>query len=317
MNKKYAIAGLLIVSALVVVGLVVNWSNSDTESGPKTSSVTGIGAVSASAVKEFQGKRQGERVDIYQPITEQWESSKHATALKSLKESGHAMDFCLPCHSSDYLSSGGEGQIEQVKYSVGCNLCHKLTSAGLALTDNDRIKLCTKCHLAGEVAPGKEAHHAQAEIYAGVGAIGVPNQPNPKFQKGLACSDCHMPNQNHNMRAITPKVAKQEQTGDICMLCHKAEDAQEFADQVEKLQKDTETRSKKIQEALKQIQSKLEQAKAKGQAVDTIEQEYNVAFTNISLVVSDSSRGVHNPKYVSAILGDVEQRITKINKLLK
>lgn len=317
MNKKYAIAGLVLVLTVAVVGLVVKWSDSATETPPKTSSVTGIGSVSSSTVKEFQGKRQAERVDIYQPITEQWESSKHATALKSLKDSGHAMDFCLPCHSSDYISSGGEGQIGQVKYSVSCSLCHKLTSAGLVLTDNDRIKLCTKCHTAGEFAPGKEAHHAQAEIYAGIGAIGVPNQPNPKFQKGLACSDCHMPNQNHNMRALTPKVANQEQTGDICMLCHKAEDAQEFADQVEKLQKDTETRSKKIQEDLKQIQNKLEQAKAKGQAVDTIEQEYNVAFTNTTLVVSDSSRGVHNPKYINAILGDVEQRIAKINKLLK
>lgn len=316
MNKRSAIIGLFIVFMVVVIGSVFYYLNNDTDSESKTSSGTGIGAVAENTVKEVQGKSETQRVDIYQPITEQWETSKHATALKTLKDSGHSMEFCLPCHSSDYVPDGGQHQLEQVKFSVGCNLCHELTSAGLVLSDNDRIKLCTKCHTAGEIKAGTAVHHAQAEIYAGIGAIGVPNHSNPKFQKGLACSDCHMPNQNHNFRAITPMVADKEETGDICMLCHKQENAQEFAQQVETLQKDTETRSKKIEEDLKKIQGKLEQAKAKGSAVGAIEQEYNAAFTNIGLVVSDSSRGVHNPKYVSDILVNTEQRIIKINKQL-
>lgn len=285
----------------------------------KEQNEVGLNTVSAETVKAVQTQKTKPKTDIYMPITEQWATSKHANSVADPIKSGHGNQACYACHSADYFyNNGTKPPMEKMKNGITCIVCHKMTPSGLALVDNNRVNLCIKCHTAGkEVKPGKQAHHSQAEVFLGKGAIGIPESPNPKYQKGLACSDCHMPNQNHDFNVYTPSQAEKEHRSTICLMCHKDEKREEFAEKVDKLQESTETRTKKVLGQLDSIKKKLETAKAQGQNVEGLQKQYDIAYTNLSFVESDKSKGVHNPRYINAILTDSEKHAASLENALK
>ncbi len=255
--------------------------------------------------------------DVHAPIIKQWEASSHAKAAESLAKTGGADDVCYSCHSADYFYKEVHQQPAPVtKNGITCIVCHKLTSSSLVLVIGDRIQLCTRCHTAGRIEPGKEVRHSQAQIYLGTGAIDLPAIPNPKAEKGVACSDCHMPNKSHEFRALTPREAEKENRTAVCTMCHQDKKREDFAAEVDTLQKVTAERTGKLLGDLKYVRKRLQTAKEKGLNVKHIEKEYGVIYTNVTIVDADKSKGVHNPEYVNLILEDAEKRTETLRKSL-
>ncbi len=256
--------------------------------------------------------------DVHAPLIEQWEASSHAKAAESLAQADNAEEVCYSCHSADYFYNNGHKlPVSNMKNGITCIMCHKMTSARLVLVIGDRVQLCTRCHTAGKIEPGKEVRHSQAQVFLGEGAIDIPKTPNSKYEKGVACSDCHMPNKSHEFRALTPSEAKKERRGAICMMCHQNKKREAFAAEVDILQKATEERTQKLLGDLQEIKKQLDLAKEKGQDVGKLKKEYEISYTNVTIVKSDKSKGVHNPKYVNMILEDAERRVAALKKSLE
>jgi len=94
---------------------------------------------------------------------------------------------CTTCHSNDVK----HGSLTLSKSE--CNQCHHKPSAE-GLTD------CNKCH------------QLQASIFSGNKSWGEQALPDPMFDGGLSCADCHSPEAG---KVVRP-------TGDICVGCHEA-----------------------------------------------------------------------------------------------
>ena len=92
---------------------------------------------------------------------------------------------CTKCHSNEIK----HGQLALSK--VGCNECHHKAEAG-------KIPSCVGCH------------ELQSSIYSGDAIWGTEAFPDPMFEGGLSCQDCHTQEKGVVLRP----------TGETCMGCH-------------------------------------------------------------------------------------------------
>ncbi len=129
-------------------------------------------------------------------IHAEWAGTGHAVALKTLVDSGHAQDFCLACHSTDYILApqGSKPTVQTAQYSLTCLACHPgdHTAGGSAKIENI-FDTCAKCHNGTSggtrpILPGSEAHHPMKEMFMGEGAPEVSGVPSPH----LPVKDCTM-----------------------------------------------------------------------------------------------------------------------------
>lgn len=167
---------------------------------------------------------------------------------------------------------------------------------------------CVECHT-GELeagkkwTPGKEVHHPQKEFWLGVGGLEVPDMP---AKKVITCADCHMTNGNHFFKVGTPeltlKVKGQDTVFNSCSSCH----ARMTKEEVEAVQKPIEARITALKADLAAAKKKLD-----AMTGDTtfLKNLYNVAYTNVSYVEADASKGIHNPAYARALLDVAEAKV--------
>lgn len=125
-----------------------------------------------------------------------------------------------------------------------------------------------------------------------------------------------MPNQNHDFKALTPEEAAKENKESICFMCHKKEDREAFIKKIANLQKDVGTRKDKLLKDLEGIKLEMDKLKEANQNVSSLEKEYGTAFTNITIVDSDKSKGIHHPEFTKKLLEDSERRVAELKKKL-
>ncbi len=89
------------------------------------------------------------------PVYKEWQTSRHANAIKTLLKAGNASQSCLKCHSSDYelarlnpwLSRKDLPTLKTAKDAVSCSSCHKHKSKEEATLIKPVEKLCITCHV--------------------------------------------------------------------------------------------------------------------------------------------------------------------------
>ena len=155
-----------------------------------------------------------------------WSKSKHANALKRLKENyieggdrGKLTDKCLRCHSTDYRHAkpGAKPNLENAKFGVTCVACHEPHGRDKELpTHGDGSTLCGGCHV-------DSMSHTSAKK-------GKPHYPCPVST--ASCADCHMPRivqtggfyslRSHAFKIVTPKQSLDTNMPNSCQNsgCH-------------------------------------------------------------------------------------------------
>ncbi|MBI2915187.1 MAG: ammonia-forming cytochrome c nitrite reductase subunit c552 [Firmicutes bacterium] len=251
-----------------------------------------------------------------------WKDTGHAKALKTLQGRSSATARCYECHSADYRLAPEDAKpaLKDLKAPLTCAACHDPHSAANEAQLRTSVeKACVTCHN-GELEDksafeaGKAVHHPQEEVFEGKGAIGVPSMPSLKTAE---CVDCHMAGGNHSFKPGTPEVTYLSKgknvTVNACAKCHSGLTKERVA----AAQKAIVGRIGSLKTRLDAVKAGIAAKKEKGQDVAGIQNLYNEAFTNVSLVESDGSKGIHNPRYLQASLGAAESRLTQAEELLK
>lgn len=172
------------------------------------------------------------------PTFEEWQSTAHATALPSLVGSGHAQDFCLQCHSTDYrLAPAGEKPtVQTAQLSITCVDCHAPHGSshdGQLRQDVDT--LCGSCHTMSGAAPPSSPHHPNLEMFDGVGGVMLDGQPqvgpNASHTTMLAekCTSCHYYTLTRaSPTPLMPNITGHTFKADVrgCTACHTTTQAQ-------------------------------------------------------------------------------------------
>ncbi|RME82684.1 MAG: hypothetical protein D6775_10255 [Caldilineae bacterium] len=252
----------------------------------------------------------------------EWQRSKHAMALDSIKNSDHGSEVCLACHSEDYRRDPGNVTLETAQNTIECVTCHATHEAGAEGTSQLRMRqyeLCVQCHNGTSggtrpIQPGDTVHHPMQEMFEGTGMPNVAPNPSRHFQAvdeggGPVCSSCHFARTaksatwfnwdngaikagdiaSHLLKPVLPGNAAESEP-DACSTCHSWPKASG--------QGIIDTRQNTIQGKLDELGMWLTRLNIGGVSDD------NTAFakTADSFVASDGSRGVHNFGYAQDIL---------------
>ncbi len=155
----------------------------------------------------------GCHTDAHHPTFDEWELSKHSTALEGLRSNSFASDSCLECHSQDFRYATEEAEehpeenieiptMETAQFSVECVTCHNPHRQAEA-PHQLRMEvgaLCGECHTSEGALPGGTPHHPQFEMVQGKGAFGEDDSdlllPGPHTglfaTGGDGCAQCHV-----------------------------------------------------------------------------------------------------------------------------
>ncbi len=265
----------------------------------------------------------------------EWEKSAHARSLEDLRASGHAQDFCLQCHSEDYRRAPADGKptVDTAEYPITCVTCHTTHDVGAEGTRQlakTQYETCVQCHNgglpeSGKFEPGSTVHHPMQEMFEGKGALGVDqDMPSPHFaaEGGPVCSSCHLVKtaksaahwveeggrvvkgdiSSHLLKIAMPgEVAEGEP--DSCSQCHSGmtqEDLQSIIDR----------RQTAVKDRIAQLDARLQKLNAaKGLYAR------DAAYTNLTIVESEGSFGIHNNPYANAILDATEQFLDQVEQI--
>lgn len=308
---------LLIICLVVIAGVLffVLRSNNSTTVDNKE-----YFKVDSAKVKEVQNSPQP-KLDVYVPLRDQYSNSKHAKSLKTLRDQGDkAKPMCFNCHSAEYRNAPDNDKPDPSKLttSITCGVCHQLNDKYDFTLKLPAEQMCINCHTDTypTLKPGQDVPHAQREMFLGTGALGVPDMPSTKYKAGVTCIDCHMANQNHNLKALVPSKAIQQKEASACMMCHADKTETEFAQKVDEIQKQIGDTVKHLNQQLDTLKASLAAAKKAGKNVDQAQKDYDIAYTNTKFVQGDRSSGVHNLEYAQAILQDAQSKLDDADKLL-
>jgi predicted CXXCH cytochrome family protein len=278
----------------------------------------------------FSSSNCGEcHTDAHHPTFDEWEQSRHAGALATLKGNDHANDSCLVCHSQDFRYAMEQGTetptLDSAEFAIECSTCHSPHGGTeqVAQLRQPIGMLCGECHTQGEdTLPGDTPHHPQLEMLKGEGArtdAGDPlvqAGPHSGLVDGDACARCHVvmievedPNEGspnatgHTFNPFDDSITAFQPSEKFagCNPCHDAAGAQQRIDAV---QPEVETR-------LALLAPFFDSASATFISTNGLSDDQKsllaVAKFNYQYVDADGSRGVHNPTNASAALEVAEK----------
>ena len=276
----------------------------------------------------------GCHTDPHHPTFDEWQLSKHATALEGLRANPFANDECLECHSQDYRAAVEDGQtpptLDTAQLSIECATCHD-PHGGVAQANQLRKpigNLCGECHTVEEVTVGGTPHHPQIEMLTGIGPLkedGSGLQATHAHSSlaaagGQACAQCHVvqhavddptednPNvTGHTFNPFDESITTHqaaEYTG--CAGCHTETVAAALRSS---LQSDVSTRLN----ALALFFDESSGSHIDPNALSSVDQQkLAVAKFDYQFIDADGSRGVHNPSLARATLDEAERIVQEL-----
>jgi hypothetical protein len=207
-----------------------------------------------------------------------WASTGHPNSITAVKESDHGSEDCLHCMSADYRWNE-ELTVETAQYGVTCVACHTPhdTPGDDKPAIADVAATCKDCHNAhveeGATAEaGTTLRHAVKEMIDGYGAIDAEGTPS---KHDLACNTCHL--QGH---LYVPEQS-------TCDGCHGG--------------------AVTIEESGAAVRAKVEEV----MAMEGLADSYPAAHTNITMLSSDDSGGIHNMPYAVAIMAAIDNQLAQ------
>jgi hypothetical protein len=207
-----------------------------------------------------------------------WASTGHPNSITAVKESDHGSEDCLHCMSADYRWNE-ELTVETAQYGVTCVACHNPhdTPGDDKPAIADVAATCKDCHNAhveeGATAEaGTTLRHAVKEMMDGYGAIDAEGTVS---KHDIACNTCHL--QGH---LYVPEQS-------TCDGCHGG--------------------AVTIEESGAAVRAKVEEV----MAMEGLADSYPAAHTNITLLSSDDSGGIHNMPYAVAIMAAIDNQLAQ------
>ena len=180
---------------------------------------------------------------------------------------------CYRCHTqigNDPLDVLRLHRKHVVGHKADCNDCHTPIVHGWVGNGEQGEK---KHH----VSRANSAYRVQDMLMAGRGGVGAANDPDPMYLATLNCTACHK--DIKTFANVDPAV---------CGNCHEKGFNKILSEQI-----------RLVTSRMRRLQSLLAKAKRSANADKNV---ISCAETNYNLVKNDGSRGVHNIKYVKALL---------------
>jgi len=273
-----------------------------------------------------------------------WLDSAHGNALSTIQDSDHGAEYCLRCHSTDYINQDNvfpedTVTLENAQFSLTCVTCHDPHGASYPVDQLQResYELCADCHQGTDdggrpVMVGGEIHHAMREMFEGVSFLGIGPTPSRHFSNesyGPICASCHMVGTaqsanvgdigTHTFNIILPTQNAEGQP-DSCTGCHNLEHddlaPEDLFFYVQITQEDTRERWQILTEDLAAINEAGDwdpEAEEKPNAQRLAERVH----TLLSFIRSDGSWGVHNARYTDQILREAEDLVDELRDELE
>ena len=278
----------------------------------------------------------------------EWQPSGHAAALDTLKKQS-GQDSCVVCHSADaFLASQDKTaqpvKLADAKFSITCRACHSPHTTSTQKFDellrNESYAECTACHNATSggsrpIKAGDAVHESMQDMYEGKGAVGVEDKASPHFtaKDGQPiCVSCHMPGTaqsadtgdiaTHDWKIVMPGKAEKGEPS-ACGACHINDKASAPQFSADALQTTIDSRQKETINELAALDARLKALSEKNAAwidaktqvpADAAPDSFKAAFTNISFVKADGSRGFHNYLYTKAILAKADSDLRTLDQ---
>lgn len=226
-------------------------------------------------------------------------------------------DRCHACHAEEgHIERFGDRdflhEMHVTEHKVECFECHDEIRHGLLpLKKPEATKRegCGVCH--------EDAHDAASLVYAGTGAVGVPDDPSRMYQTRVVCEACHTGRSGQRViddggvgeLAFAPDDSSGAHhgahasvvaaAGNVdCIHCH----GTEFDGMLNEWQAAVGEQLARLEPMLADLKSKTPKGSA---AVEPLTD----AQRNLALLELDGSRGVHNPTYALAALAASAERI--------
>ena len=236
-----------------------------------------------------------------------WAASGHSKALSLVIKNDRASADCYGCHSAEGFAAKLQGKKIDVAQkesfsALSCVACHDPhNSNNPRQLVVDAEKLCSSCH-------------TQETVLLGKGAKGI--EETRSIHSAISCVSCHMTEGNHLMKVIRPDdPGLSEKRTDTCTACHKDNNQKARAAQLQQWQASYTKNMDALQADVKAISAAL---KEKPDLLNPdLKTKFGTVRGNLSILVRDGSRGVHNFDYASEIMTLAEKDLAEIKAAVK
>lgn len=249
------------------------------------------------------------------PTFEEWNISRHASALKTVRNDARAQDSCMKCHSVEWITAGEHNKptIDQVTLGLTCEACHNVHDSGNGkMLRVQKKKLCGSCHNSNGEKPGSPSFRPSLEMRQSIGGVDTDTYI---YQPNAGCEDCHRYSRKFNeimkLDAITGHTFKIDFR--VCLECHEgfssAEEAEKFVRLHQSNVMDRYNRTLiKVNDAARYT------ATVSGHDREVYNRVLNESMFNMHFVEADGSNGEHNPMYAEELIKKAEVKADNILK---
>jgi nitrate/TMAO reductase-like tetraheme cytochrome c subunit len=226
-----------------------------------------------------------------------------------IKAHGYPLDVinfnCKRCHQNYKKIKRSSGRSVRMEHEMHINKGYECTDCHYNIvhgTDPKGLNLptmwtCFQCHDdSGEEgkAPREECtlcHVGQKDMWEGIGAKNVDDESAMMLGE-VECIDCHLKEEKY----------QPPRGGGACVECHEDE---EYAATLKEWQTEVKKKSFTLRTILNELAERINtisEPDRKGAKFKQIEELYNDASHNATMIEQDGSKGAHNFDYASSIL---------------
>jgi predicted CXXCH cytochrome family protein len=235
-----------------------------------------------------------------------WEASGHSKAIGRLANVTSSAD-CYACHSAEGFAAKLQGnKVDIAKkesfHTVSCLACHDPRNSRFPhKLVVDPENLCDSCH-------------TQRAVLKGQGAKGI--EDTRSVHSAISCVSCHMTEGNHLMKVIRPDNPNlSEKSIDTCTACHKDNNRQARAKQIQDWQSEYKEKMDALQAEVNSISAAL---KEKPDLLNAgLKKKFGDVRSNLSILTRDRSQGAHNFDYALEIMALASGDLKDLKAALK
>ncbi len=198
---------------------------------------------------------------------------------------------CYSCHwdrerLDQYSNTDLIHNMHITQNKIECDQCH-LSMQHKSVSKEKVIPECQTCH--------EGFHEAQKDLFVGHGGHGVPDLPNPMYEKGLTCQGCHVFHDTDT--GVEFKGETFLASGKSCEPCH----GEGYNRLLANWKKSATERMELVSAALKDAQTARKKFHGSADQEIALDSLFTQANYNYDLV--RSGRPIHNIVYANELLG--------------
>jgi len=213
--------------------------------------------------------------------------------LEAIQGEGEAKkDRCLQCHNDPgrlafYADIDFIHKNHVTDHKIECTHCHEEIRHAVKTTVEPLQYDCSVCH--------EKKHNIQKQIYMGIGARGVPNQPSVMFIANVDCVGCHLvPKMSQASVPFLGQTFKASEAA--CLGCH----GEDYKGVLEEWQESVKSALDETRPAVERVRGLARSADVSNKTLRKAIQQAKDAEYNYLFILY--GKGVHNPDYAASVL---------------